>query len=198
MAAAAEAAIEHLVSKAPWHRRWIVRRLLRVMRAGLGLREHPKYLAVQVLDRIRAVAEAAGKDLARAGTLDRADDVWFLTWDELVETNRGRPHLRETVQARRAGFALDRRRQPPLVFASDGEMPTPSPSARQPREGRSAINGLSLFVTESDVTEHPAIGKRASRHAKLHGAGLAATHSGSITRVSERRRVWHVDESVRS
>jgi rifampicin phosphotransferase len=123
MAAAAEAAIERLVSTVPWYRRWVMRRLLHVMRAGLGLREHPKYLVVHVLDRAREVAQTAGKNLAQAGTLDRADDVRFLTWDELVETDEGRSTLREIIESRRAAFALDQKRQPPLVLASDGEIP---------------------------------------------------------------------------
>ena len=150
MAAAAEAAIEHLVSKAPWHRRWIVRRLLRFMRAGLGLREHPKYLVVHVLERARAVAQAAGKDLAQTGALGSADDVWFLTWDELVEASEGRSHLREIVKSRRAAFAFDQKRQPPLVLASDGEISIPSARGNLPA---GAIGGMGA---SAGVVEGPA------------------------------------------
>jgi pyruvate,water dikinase len=126
MAAAADETIERVVSEVPWPRRWIVRRLLRVMRAGLGLREHPKYLLVQILERAREVAQAAGRNLAQAGTLDRPDDVWFVTWDELVLAGEGRATRRETVTSRRATFAIDQKRHPPLVLASDGEIPAAS------------------------------------------------------------------------
>ncbi len=149
MAAAADATIERLVSESPWRRRWIVRRLLRVMRAGLGLREHPKYMLVQVLDRARRVAQAAGRDLADAGALDRADDVWFLTWDELVMAmaTKGRSAPREIVESRRAAFALDRKRQPPLVLASDGEIPSVSVRGDVPA-GAIGGTGASAGVVE--------------------------------------------------
>jgi rifampicin phosphotransferase len=110
-----------------------------VMRAGLGLREHPKYLLVQVLERARAVAQAAGRNLAQTGTLDRPDDVWFLTWDELVLAGEGRATLREIVTSRRATFATDQKRQPPLVLASDGEIPAASDRTDLPA---GAIGGI--------------------------------------------------------
>jgi len=138
MAGEAEAAIQRLVSAAPWYRRAITRRLLRVMRAGLGLREHPKYLLVQVLERAREVALTAGRRLAETGTVDRPDDVWFLAWDELVEAGAG-PALRGTIASRRAAFTLDQKRQPPLVLASDGEIPIVSARGDVPA---GAIGGI--------------------------------------------------------
>jgi len=127
-----------------------VRRLLRVMRAGLGIREHPKYLVVQVLDRAREVAQTVGGNLARAGALDRADDVRFLTWDELVEIGEGRSTPREMVESRRAAFALDQKRQPPLVLASDGEIPILSSRADLPAGSIGGI-GASAGVVEGSA-----------------------------------------------
>ena len=146
MAHAAEAAIERVVSATPWYRRPAVRRLLRVMRAGLGLREHPKYMLVQVLEQAREIALTAGKRLADAGKLDRADDVWFLTWDELVEADE-RSTVPDTIASRRTAFALDQKRQPPLVLASDGEIPTVSARGDVP-EGAIAGMGASAGVVE--------------------------------------------------
>src|SRR5262245_2993145 len=126
MAQAADATIERVVSEVSWSRRWIVRRLLRVMRAGLGLREHPKYLLVQILERAREVARAAGRGLVQTEALDQPEDVWSLTWDELVLAGEEPRPARETIRSRRAAFAIDRKRQPPLVLASDGEIPAVS------------------------------------------------------------------------
>lgn len=150
LAAAAEAAIERLVSEVPWYRRFIVRRLLRVMRAGLGLREHPKYLLVQILARARVVAQMAGRSLAEAGILDRAGDVWFLTWDELVDGGAGPSTFRKAVESRRAAFVLDQKRQPPLVLASDGEIPAASVREDLPA---GAIGGIGA---SAGVVEGPA------------------------------------------
>jgi rifampicin phosphotransferase len=150
MAADAEAGIDRIVRETPWWRRVVVRRLLRVMRAGLGLREHPKYLIVHVLERAREVATATGKALAARGVLARADDVWFLTWDELVAASDGPSALRATVAARREAFAHDQKRQPPLVVASDGEIPRASARADLPPN---AIGGVGA---SAGVVEGPA------------------------------------------
>ena len=150
MAAEAEAAIERIVRETPWWRRFIVRRLLRVMRAGLGLREHPKYLLVHVLERVREVALTAGTKLAQHGALEQAGDVWLLTWDELIAASEGPSDLRATVAARREALARDRKRQPPLVVASDGEIPRPSARADLPPN---AIGGVGA---SAGVVEGPA------------------------------------------
>src|SRR5262249_56576338 len=108
----------------------------------LGFREHPKYLLVQILERAREVAQAAGRQLAQTKALDQPDDVWFLTWDELVLAGEGRAPARETIASRRAAFAIDRKRQPPLVLASDGEIPSVSARADLPA-GAIGGNGAS-------------------------------------------------------
>jgi rifampicin phosphotransferase len=106
-------------------RRRLVRRLTRVARIGLGLREHPKFIIVQVLAMIRTEVLLAGASLAKRGQLANARDVWHLGFDELA-TALDDPtlDLRERVAARLADFRRDQVRKPPIAIASDGEIPT--------------------------------------------------------------------------
>jgi pyruvate,water dikinase len=128
--AAGEAAGARLVAAAnrgPWGplRRWWVRRLVRVARSGLGLREHPKFTIVQLLGVIRSEVMAAGQNLAQRGQLADARDVWHLGFDELAAAlEDATVDLRERVAGRAAEFQRDQARKPPLAISSDGETPT--------------------------------------------------------------------------
>jgi pyruvate,water dikinase len=127
---AGEAAAERLVAAAGHGfggtiRRLWVRRLTRVARIGMGLREHPKFIIVQVLGMLRAEVIAAGVSLAERGQLAEARDVWHLGFDELaVALDDQGLDLRERVAARAADFRRDGQRKPPIAMSSDGEIPT--------------------------------------------------------------------------
>ncbi|ATB39021.1 phosphoenolpyruvate synthase [Cystobacter fuscus] len=130
LAARAEAAGERLVAasrrgltgslRARLARRWV-----RLARAGLGLREHPKFLLVRVLELVRDAVLEAGSLLVRRGALGAPDEVFLFRFEELIaalEAERA-PDLRPLAEERRAALRRDARRAPPLVMASDGEIP---------------------------------------------------------------------------
>jgi phosphohistidine swiveling domain-containing protein len=130
LAAEAEAAGERLVAAARrgfWGplRARLVRRLVRLARAGSALREHPKFLLVRLLSAVREAFREAGALLVARGSLERADDVYLFTSRELItaleapESSDRRP----AVAQRRARLEADARRPPPFVVASDGEIP---------------------------------------------------------------------------
>jgi phosphohistidine swiveling domain-containing protein len=128
--AAGEASAARLVAAAadgfwgPLRKRW-VHRLVRVARIGMGLREHPKFVLVQVLGIVRAEALAAGKSLVQRGQLADAQDVWHLGFDELAAAlDDPTVELRERVAARTAELRRDQARKPPIAISSEGEIPT--------------------------------------------------------------------------
>ncbi|HTV24161.1 MAG TPA: PEP/pyruvate-binding domain-containing protein, partial [Polyangiaceae bacterium] len=82
----ADAAAERLVAAARRGlggllRARLVRRLVRLARAGSGLREHPKFLLVGVLGDVRAAFREAGSLLVERGSLETADDVFLFVSD---------------------------------------------------------------------------------------------------------------------
>jgi rifampicin phosphotransferase len=130
LAVEAEAAGERLVAAARrglWGplRMRLVRRLVRLARAGAGLREHPKFLLVRLLGKVREALLEAGALLAGRGSIERADDVFLFTSGELISALEAPEpiDLRAAVAERRARLEADARRAPPFVVASDGDIP---------------------------------------------------------------------------
>lgn len=157
LATEAEAAGERLVAAARrglwgWLRARLVRRLVRLARAGSGLREHPKFLLVRLLGAVREAFREAGALLVERGSLARADDVFLFTSLELISALEApQPtDLRVAVAERRARLDADARRAPPFMVASDGEIPTLAARADLPE------NCLSGTAASSGVVEGPA------------------------------------------
>ena len=103
---------------------WL-RFLLRRVRALAGVREYPKFYAVRILAATRRVLSGAGAELAEAGRLDRAEDVFFLDLGDLQS-----PHdLRALAGANRADYDRERsRRAIPRILTSTGEAFYTAPS----------------------------------------------------------------------
>jgi len=124
--ASAEEQVRQLVAAA--RRRGRVRSRVVAMalgraRALTGLREEPKYYLVVGLGQVRAQLAVLGAQLAEAGQLTDAEDVFFVDLAELRRGLRG-ADLRELVAGRRADYDREmRRRQIPRVLLSDGTEP---------------------------------------------------------------------------
>lgn len=130
-AAAAEAAIERLAAAMPNPAQARLARLLASrMRTLAGLRETPKFTIVRLLGIVRQMMLQSGAELAAAGLLAQADDIFFLRFEELAAENdeggrmndeRGRREWRALAAQRRQVYERElRRRQIPRVLFSDG------------------------------------------------------------------------------
>lgn len=124
----AMAALEQLTTRLRVTRGgWIKARLAKFfasrMRQLLGMRENPKFFAVRLFNLIRQELLSCGKELAADGEIDKADDLFFLTYKELDELAKGggSPVLRERIVSRRHAYDLEmHRRQIPRLLLSDG------------------------------------------------------------------------------
>jgi pyruvate,water dikinase len=123
----AGAAIEQLVAAARrqpggWLKEKLVRGAARRVRALMGVREAPKYYAIRIMGMAREQILAVGSEFAAAGTIERADDLFFLYVSELDALSRNEPgDWKGIIAKRRADFEREaRRRQVPRVLASDG------------------------------------------------------------------------------
>jgi len=116
---------------------------LRRTRELAGLREMPKYLMVLGLSGVRAELAAVGAELASAGRVDDADDVFFLHLREVRAALSGADQ-RERVRQRREEYERElRRRRIPRVVLSDGTEPEAAagPSAEGEMRGTPASAG---------------------------------------------------------
>jgi rifampicin phosphotransferase len=102
----------------------LVRFLLGRARDLSGLRETPKFSIVLLMARVRNLLWPVGDELAQAGRLEKADDIFFLTVPEAWAGLAGED-LRAIVSERRAAYDQEtRRKHVPRLLLSDGTEPT--------------------------------------------------------------------------
>jgi phosphohistidine swiveling domain-containing protein len=116
----AEKMIATLTARVHGPRRWLVRTLLRRVRALGGLREMPKFQIIRAFARGRAILAPVGRELAGAGRIERAEDLWFLSLPEIRRALAGEA-MRQLVATRRSEYEREmRRRHIPRILLSDG------------------------------------------------------------------------------
>lgn len=129
LAVAGEAAVGRLAAAARRGalgplRAVVVRRLARVVRHNMALREHPKFMLVRILGAVRMALLEAAELLVADGRLASVNDVWFLTLSEAIEAIEDTAlGLGPRIIARRAEHARNMSLRPPRVMTSDGEIP---------------------------------------------------------------------------
>ncbi|WP_432114787.1 rifamycin-inactivating phosphotransferase [Streptomyces sp. S1] len=97
------------------------KRMIDRVRTFVGYREYPKYgIVSRSFVYKRALLEEAER-LVRAGVLARAEDVFFLTFQEFHEAVRTGRVDRELIRRREEEFRAYRALTPPRVLTSDGE-----------------------------------------------------------------------------
>jgi phosphohistidine swiveling domain-containing protein len=152
----------------------LVRRLVRLARAGSGLREHPKFLLVRIFGLVRAALREAGARLVERGSLSQVDDVYLFRFEELCAALEAPTplDLRSAAAERRARLAADAQRSPPFVMTSDGEVPTLAARTDIP------ANALSGTAASSGVVEGPArVVLDPAREVLQRGEILVAPHT---------------------
>jgi pyruvate,water dikinase len=125
----------------------IMRRLVAVYRARIGLREHPKYYASQVLDLAKQAILREAAELAASGVLRSPDEVFWFSLEEVEGIVRTRRVDRGVVDEQRARFADAAELRPPRVITSEGEVVTAATRAEVP-EGALAGSAASAGTVE--------------------------------------------------
>jgi pyruvate,water dikinase len=156
LAEEAEAAGERLVAsvratQGGWWKSQVVRRLVRVMRALMALREHPKFLLVRTLGVLREVILEEAKALQARGLLKDVDDVYFLELPELLRLVEDGGSVEGLVASRREEHEHHRQLTPPRVLTSDGEQV----SGRRPGVAV-PVGALAGSAASAGVAEGPA------------------------------------------
>lgn len=91
------------------------------LRAFTGYREYPKYEWMSRYLRYKRALLAEAADLVREGVLAEAEDVYFLTFDELRDAAGSRQVDQELIRRRAAEHEEFLALSPPRVLTSDGE-----------------------------------------------------------------------------
>ena len=130
-----------------WLKRRVMRRLITVYRSRIGLREHPKFYVVQLLDLAKRGILREAQELTDAGILSSPDDVFWLSLSEIEETLRTRQVDRQLLDERRDRFARDGSLRPPRLITSEGEVVEAPPGEGVPA-GALAGTAASAGVVE--------------------------------------------------
>jgi pyruvate,water dikinase len=122
---AAERLLERL-RRTPWGslKAGCMKRLIRVYRSLIGLREHPKYFIVQNLDLIKQAILQEAAQLAAAGVLERPEEVFWFSLREIKEMIATQRVDRSVIARRMEKYPYDQKLTPPRVITSEGEIIT--------------------------------------------------------------------------
>ena len=102
-----------------WRRALVLRVLLRWTKAAIQLRERARLKQALLYSRLRRVALAVGDDLCGAGRIERREDVFMLTMEELDALLSGSamfPDVRMLIDMRRRAHARLSATKPPDTF----------------------------------------------------------------------------------
>lgn len=134
-----------------WLSGLLVSFLLSRARALGGLREIPRYLIALMMARSRVLLRRIGEELAQAGRLEEAEDIFFVTLPDVHAALSG-VDLRGLVKTRREVYDREMaRRHIPLVLLSDGT----EPSAGQALD-TAGLDNLRGIPTSPGVVTAPA------------------------------------------
>ncbi len=98
------------------------RQMFDLLRRFMGYREYPKYTMVSRYFVYKQALLKEAARLAAAGVIGDAEDVYFLSFEELHEAVRTRRVDRSIIDQRRADHESFEKLTPPRVITSDGEI----------------------------------------------------------------------------
>ena len=129
---AAEAEIRSRLRKRDWKK---VQKHLAMARLIMEYREHPKYGLISLLQSYRVILLKLGEKLVARGLLEKKDDIFFLTAEDLLYWEDGKvsgEDFKEKVRAARevwqSAFAMEPAR---LIFTPECDVVTISQASRQ-------------------------------------------------------------------
>lgn len=118
---AAEELIKEVEAKHGKLKGKIVRRLIRVVRNFMPVREHPKYLIMKLILTFKKAFLEEAKLLVQKGHLEEEKDIFYVSYWELYNSIQNNESLIALVKLRKEEYQHFRKLSPPRVLTSDGE-----------------------------------------------------------------------------
>lgn len=127
----------------------LVKRLVRVFRNLMPVREHPKYMLVQAFQVVRDILLEIGESMVKAGRMDNVEDIWMLEFHEVEEAlERPDIDIKPLIQQRKEEQERYWGITPPRVITSEGEIITTTITREDLPEGALAGSPVSAGVIE--------------------------------------------------
>ena len=127
----------------------LFKRLYHVLIEAGGMREHHKFMMVRLVGVVKEVLKENAAELVAKGKLSASDDIWFLTWEELLKIwDDKETSWHEIVAQRRVDLARYLKLTPPVVITSDGETPVAQYSVEDAPPDALVGNPVSAGIVE--------------------------------------------------
>jgi len=104
-------------------RRWRIKRLYHVLTETGGMREHHKFVMIRLFWVVKKVLKKNAEILVKEGKLSGMDDIWFMTFRELLEVWDDDSMKPDEIDKRRDDLKNFQKLTPPVIITSDGETP---------------------------------------------------------------------------
>ena len=102
----------------------LFKRLYHVLIEVGGMREHHKFMLIRLLWVVKTILKENAAKLVASGKLSTANDIWFLTWEELLNIwDDGERSWHEIAAQRQTDLVRYQKLTPPVIITSDGEAP---------------------------------------------------------------------------
>lgn len=161
---AREAAVAELVAALPRAKRrvstWLLNKVVEMTRNL----EVSKASYLMVIDAGRAAARELGDELAAAGSIERAEDVWHLTTEEATMAELG--NMTQLVRERRERHAYHQTVRPPDKWTGNpeplaigGEVNERSDTLTGIAGSPGRVEGTARVVSDPTVDEPPSVGE---------------------------------------
>ncbi|MGC2237398.1 MAG: phosphoenolpyruvate synthase [Pyrinomonadaceae bacterium] len=98
------------------------KRMIELVRNFAGYREYPKYGIVSRYFVYKQALLKEAEQLVQSGVIHEKEDIYYLTFEELLEVVRTNKPDYKTISQRRDEYKLYEKLTPPRVITSDGEV----------------------------------------------------------------------------
>ena len=130
----------------------LFKRLYHVLVEAGGMREHHKFMVIRLLWVVKVILKGNATKLVANGKLATPDDIWFLTWTELLSIwDDSETSWHEVVAQRRVDLDRYQKLTPPAVITSDGETPVVQYRVEDAPPGALVGNPVSAGIVEGVV-----------------------------------------------
>ncbi|MBI9044978.1 MAG: phosphoenolpyruvate synthase [Anaerolineaceae bacterium] len=130
----------------------LFKRLYHVLIEAGGMREHHKFMMVRLVGVVKDILKENAALLVANDKLAATDDIWFLTWEELLSIwDDKNTSWREVIAQRRTDLARHQKLTPPVVITSDGETPVVQYCVEDAPPGALVGNPVSAGIIEGVV-----------------------------------------------
>ncbi|MDH5160577.1 phosphoenolpyruvate synthase [Heyndrickxia oleronia] len=100
------------------------KRMISIIRNFIGYREYPKYGMINRYFVYKQALLKEAEKLVQAGIIHEKEDIYYLTFEELIEVVRTNKLDYEIINKRKDEYKLYEKLTPPRVITSDGEIIT--------------------------------------------------------------------------